>query len=351
LVGEFSQEQAFNVASDLASDLGAHSPRETNILLERGDRDERLRAVVAYSHLKVSSVDFEYLKPCCLGDTPLSALLAHAVTQVLRMCQHVDTSPQSEVWSAGRVHGTAAWQFEQPSQNSCEGSGGEDSSGFAAVVQRHSERQRVLHELLVSDGSPEMEEWSSRLTPDDLSDLPESLRTPYEPLAAEWSNLLFQDPHKAIETVWAPLPELPSLPKRPAPHGWLSGIRDEFRSEAASLVDAFQSKLTRWMSGKCERPAPVVLPGLWLQHWLFECPHDFKSEPGWAVPIKLNEPLPSHLNLQFFEEWGRDYPDQEMLSHVILGVRYKADLPTQVVLQPHLQSFLPVQGKFSKAAS
>ena len=58
----------------------------------------------------------------------------------------------------------------------------------------------------------------------------------------------------------------------------------------------------------------------------------------------------SHLNLDFFAEQGESYPDQEMLSFLILGVRYKADLPVQVVLQPHLMSFLPVQGKYLEEA-
>ena len=30
----------------------------------------------------------------------------------------------------------------------------------------------------------------------------------------------------------------------------------------------------------------------------------------------------------------------------MLGIRYKADLPTQIVLQPHLHSFIPVQEKY-----
>ena len=344
LVGDFTQEQAFTKACAYASELGAVSARDTSVLLEVGARDQRLRAAVAYSHVKIQSPLFQYRKPSSLGDSELGALMAHAVTQVQRMVGTVGVSPASEVWCSGRVHGRAAWQAEPTPAD------GPAETDFHTLVQQHSSRQAELDILLARDGSPEMEAWRSRLTPVDLADIPDPLRHPLRPAASGWSDLLFQDPHAAIETVWAALPVQPSLSKRPAPQGWLSGIRRPFRLHAASLVDAFQCKLTKWMQGKAERPVPVVIPGLWLKHWLFECPHDFKSDPGFAVPIRLDKPLPTHLNLQFFEEWGSDYPDQELISHLILGVRYKADLPVQIVLQPHLQSFIPVQGKFLKEA-
>jgi hypothetical protein len=79
---------------------------------------------------------------------------------------------------------------------------------------------------------------------------------------------------------------------------------------------------------------------------VFEAPHDFHSEPGYAVPGKVGEASKSHLNLDLYQQWGEGYPDQELISFLILGVRYKADLPVQIVLQPHLNSFLPVQAKY-----
>ena len=81
-------------------------------------------------------------------------------------------------------------------------------------------------------------------------------------------------------------------------------------------------------------------------HWVFEAPHDFQCKPGWAVPVDASKASHSHLNLDFYAQWGVGYPDQELISFLVLGVRYKADVPVQSVLQPHLNSFLPVQEEY-----
>ena len=150
----------------------------------------------------------------------------------------------------------------------------------------------------------------------------------------------------AINTDWQPLLSKKELPVRPAPQGWLSAVRARFRQAAKDRVCAFQKKLTLWLAEEAERPGAVVIPGSWLEHWVFEAPHEFHSNPGWATPVDVSTPSDSHLNLGFYEEQGKGYPDQELLSFLLLGVRYKADLPVQIVLQPHLQSFLPVQEKY-----
>ena len=104
--------------------------------------------------------------------------------------------------------------------------------------------------------------------------------------------------------------------------------------------------MTLWMAGKSERPSAVVIPGKWLEFWVFEVPHKFHIKPGWAVPIDTSQPSSANLNLDFHKQEGNGYPDQERISFLALGVRYKANLPVQIVLQPHLNSFLPVQENY-----
>ena len=94
----------------------------------------------------------------------------------------------------------------------------------------------------------------------------------------------------------------------------------------------------------------VVIPESWFIPWTFEVLYDFHSRPGWAVSVRVHEPLPTHLNLDFMELSLRVRPDQELASSLMLGVRYKADLAHQVVLLSHLQSFLPVQEEYLKQA-
>ena len=127
------------------------------------------------------------------------------------------------------------------------------------------------------------------------------------------------------------------LPARPAPLGWLSAVRPHYRKEALRRVQSFAKKMTKWLAAESERPQIVVIPRSWLEHWVHEAPHDFYSQPGKAIPMDLSQASPSHMNLDFYLHQGKTYPDQELLSFIILGVRYKADLPVQIVLQPHLQ--------------
>ena len=56
------------------------------------------------------------------------------------------------------------------------------------------------------------------------------------------------------------------------------------------------------------------------------------------------------MNLDCLMPLIREYPDQELVSFIKLGVRYKADLEPVILLQPHLMSFLAVQDKFLKEA-
>ena len=120
--------------------------------------------------------------------------------------------------------------------------------------------------------------------------------------------------------------------------------------QASHIVDAFVQQLTSWLAGNSQRPDTQAIPGSWLEHWIYESPHEFYSEPGWANPIDVSKPFETHMNLDFLMPLINDYPYQELVSFVELGVRYKADLEPLILLQPHLVSFLPVQDKFLKEA-
>lgn len=105
--------------------------------------------------------------------------------------------------------------------------------------------------------------------------------------------------------------------------------------------------MTFWLLGSCAiRPDMVVIPESWFMPWTFEAIHEFHSRLGWAVQVPVHKPLATHLNLDFLGQFLRDYPDQELASFLILGVRYKADLAHQAVLLPHLQAFVPMQDKY-----
>jgi len=69
-----------------------------------------------------------------------------------------------------------------------------------------------------------------------------------------------------------------------------------------------------------------------------------RAEEGVVVPLDFTEPLKTHLNLGYLKSLCKDghlkdYPDQQLISQLLLGVRYRDVLDMQIVLLPHLISF------------
>ena len=57
-----------------------------------------------------------------------------------------------------------------------------------------------------------------------------------------------------------------------------------------------------------------------------------------AVPLNFNAPVSSDLNNDYIEHVLADWPDQELKGFLLDGVDFRADLPLQIVLGPHLVS-------------
>ena len=342
MVGEFDQKQAYSTATSWAAELGLQGASSTSLLMEQSRGGSTVFSVIYFAEHEreqLKEVGLEHVSAGALVEPDWMKLVAEALVQVLKHRSAVRTTGEAQAWGTGRVDAHAAWEPEAE-QKSCSS----EQAAFFAQVREHEARKADLEALLHADGSVDMLEWKSRLGTEELESIPQSLQ---KPVAVETaSGLLITDPHVPIDTEWQPLPDRSPLQPRPAPQGWLSAVRPMFRKAAADVVDAFRGNMSRWLAGESDRPEAVVIPGLWLEHWVFEGPHEFVSRPGWATPIDLSTPSESHLNLDFLAEQGIGHPDQELISFLILGVRYKADLPTQIVLQPHLKSFLRVQDKF-----
>ena len=197
-------------------------------------------------------------------------------------------------WESGKVERTAAFQ-----EDLLEPAAAEDELGFLGIVKQHDQEAVKLSCLLQADGSNDMLEWDRRLTLLCVDEVPVSLVKPSPEL--DWSQLHIPDPHLPVFTEWQPLPEKVELPTRPAPQGWSSSVRAPFRMEAARRVRAFAKKMSIWLTGTSEQLKTVVIPWSWLEHWVFEAPHDFQCQPGFAVPLDLSTHSASHLNLDFYE--------------------------------------------------
>lgn len=106
----------------------------------------------------------------------------------------------------------------------------------------------------------------------------------------------------------------------------LSEVADDPDSDAAEAV-------------RRARPRPLIIPRSAFVEEAKDVVWDLRGER--PVPLDFGAPLTTHLNLNLIKKWQDEwpsYPDKEIFSHLLLGVRLKVDLPFQVVLQPHLAS-------------
>ena len=64
-----------------------------------------------------------------------------------------------------------------------------------------------------------------------------------------------------------------------------------------------------------------------------------QADKGIIVPLDFGKQIDTHWNLDYIWDNLKHYPDQELVSMLLQGVQYKADLDLQIVLLPHLISF------------
>jgi site-specific DNA-cytosine methylase len=339
---ETDQASALSLGARWATELGALDAHVVSGIAELPHGGSKCFLVICPQEKPLPGL--AYSKPDAWLQSGLASAMAIASHFVTTQRVSAKTGPQS-AWLLGRVQGDTACQALNVTPAS--------STEWQSAVKQCQNAELDLQCKLRSDGgeyAAYLEGWAAAVTPLDPTDVPEELHQ--VPSKSFWKGkpaplLLFSDPHVPDVSDWSPLPAPHTLPPRPAPLGWLSGIVPEKRQTAADLVDAFVQQHSYWLNGKSSRrPNAVIIPESWIEWWAVEHPHEFYSTPGFAIPIDMSTPSPSHLDLDFLGQLLEGYPDQDLASDIILGVRYKADLRAQVVIQPHLLSFLPVQEKY-----
>ena len=344
-------EQSLNLATRWATELGATSAVDVCFPIHRPCGNSTIRAIICPQLEAFEPVaNSAHSTPNNSAWVPMESLwdggLVDLMTMAIQRIQShtVSTTRSSSSWLTGKVSGIAA--FSPPSDVT------PDPDDWAPAVDACHVVEQDLVSILSADTSRHaqyLQSWADIATPVDTSEIAPHLKKTLV-LPDKWCEFASPDPHQPIESKYAPLPDKPSAERRPAPLGWLSSIVVHRQNEARHMVTNFVTQLTGWLAGKAQRPATQAIPGSWLEHWIYDSPYEFHSEPGWAVPIDVSKPFKTHMNLEFLMPLIRDYPDQELVSFVELGVRYKADLEPLILLQPHLVSFLAVQDKFLKEA-
>ena len=219
-------------------------------------------------------------------------------------------------------------------------------------VARRSEAL-LIHALQAANWDGLLDGWSEQVTPPDTSEIPDEVLAAPPSFADELiDSVPFAPITKPLKTSWIPLP-----PHQPTPSAQTPACP---ASVWDMLLPAAQLRLKRWINASYldllgiheqlsrgvapravvrTRPAPIAIGeserAEWSRGRVWDC--RLLSSPC-CVVADFHAPIESDLNLKRLHQRLAHYPDQALLSHLIDGVRFEADVELQTVLVPHLLS-------------
>lgn len=164
---EVNQQQAFTQGCLWARELGC-AETDHCILLEDDMGTSRARAVSHYAQLPLVicgalPVPVSEVMHLSIGESAMESLL-----HVERMVKEVSVGSSHNVsWSSGRVSGTVAFRPELKTEASKS-----EEKAFGRQHQQHEANIDAMRELLLRDGSEDMESWAQRLGLTDMANFP-----------------------------------------------------------------------------------------------------------------------------------------------------------------------------------
>ena len=193
-------------------------------------------------------------------------------------------------------------------------------------------------------GSIALDGWADRIRPPEV-DLHDELAA----LLPDFSDpyLLSQPFTRPYEVpLTKPLPRSPPQPTRVTPFCVRSPIellREVSRRRLHAWLEKCLDQLICIEQGKanCEqlRGHPLVIGQQGLKRWARGVVWDFTFERDpCAVPLDFTLPIDSDLDLDYLRRRLVGYRDQRLLSYLLEGVRFEADVELQAVFVPHLIS-------------
>ena len=187
-------------------------------------------------------------------------------------------------------------------------------------------------------------EWSDRVAEVPWSELPAELQPELDTFSdSELLLLPFPTPCPVADTDWLPL----QSQQLPPPGFNPLSIADLLMPAALAQIEVWvETQLLflldiRTNGSKAVRTSnkPLALGQDCFTPQARGIVWDLRSlDQGKITPLDFHTPLTSHLNLELIAQELASYPDQELLSFLLEGVRYKTDLELQIVLLPHLIS-------------
>jgi hypothetical protein len=183
------------------------------------------------------------------------------------------------------------------------------------------------------DEADAMLAWHCKIEDFEQGELPELLRARL-PLCAGLSATPFPEPHEPESTLWLPLKTAQPRLRRQV-HHW-SELLEEHSFNA---FQTFLAQQASWLKGIGQRPPALAISELHFVEWARGTVLDLRHLPE-VRELDYTAHTPTKFNTGAIQAALEFYPDQEMVSFMVLGASYKAELPHQLVLNHHLMNMV-----------
>ena len=257
--------------------------------------------------------------------------------------QDAALAPQlGDVWAqwGGSQHAAAAWMLRKQRH---------ELSQRLVQLQLVSESQRLAHAGLPK-AADELHASADRVGANNVThvdDVPVGLRcsdknvratkwrcAPFSPTLEAPVTAALPQPQPQQHTEWRPS----SVEALLSPHAW-ARVQKWFEGNARDL---------EWMrehgaeGARPHKQQPLALAQSDMVPEAQGIVWDLRrAGDGIIEPWDFTAPIGSDLNLDFLKVLLSSCQDRELVGHLTEGVQFKADLPLQTVLQPHLASMAP----------
>lgn len=213
-------------------------------------------------------------------------------------------------------------------------------------------QDRVLHTLL-DVGSAEdgrLLGWKERITPPPLDEIPPELLANLPSFSdVNLRKVAMPDVNVPYLLPWVPLQPAQPLPSEepplcPRPRDMLTAKAQRKLQEwlDAQLLDLvhINASLARGVSpsriDRSRRPKAIAIGQSEMRPWARGLVWDCRL--ACCTPLDHEQPPSTDLNLEWLRSQLGCFPDQQMLSFALDGVRLQADVELQTVMVPHLVS-------------
>ena len=321
--------------TELAAAVGSAAPflvGEADSLLWS---DETRGRLVALPLAEAPATDVDWLPLSAFADGPFYSLAAAAISRVASF--RAGVSAPDDVSVLGVAAGArAASLLRAPKPLAVP-----NARAWKLRLAGAARAEAKLRSVLAAAGGALLE-WAGQVGRVDASDVPECLRGEEEP-----SPSLVDIPFSEV-FVAEPTERMKLHPQTPRPSDDFCPrqLEDIYDAEAVAAIrdwvanEAAQMRTYSELGAEAERQFNVCLA---IDQSHVHAPARgvvwdarTRDSRGCWRPLDTATPLPSHLHLDVIEADFADYPDSELLGFVLDGAQFKAELPLDLVLCPHL---------------